>query len=302
MTDSAQSWDDALAGFAAREALPEGFIDLARMHYTPLADRLLAARGREPLVIGLCGAQGSGKSTLAELLALRWRAAGLGVAVLSLDDLYLTKEARADLARDVHPLFRLRGPPGTHDVQLGLDAIDALRNAGAASRVALPRFDKGSDTRAPRERWNIHVGVADVILLEGWCVGARPQAPDALVEPANALETGEDADGVWRRAVNDRLGGVYQMLFAATDRLVLLAVPDFKSVLEWRLLQERKLRVCLAREGRTGGMSDEEIARFVLVYERLTRHILAEMPDRADAVLTLDHNHGIARAEYRQAL
>jgi D-glycerate 3-kinase len=35
-------------------------------------------------------------------------------------------------------------------------------------------------------------------------------------------------------------------------------------------------------------MAKNEVARFVAHYERLTRHILKEMPGRADLVIRLD--------------
>ena len=83
-------------------------------------------QGGHPLVLGICGAQGSGKSTLAEALAERLERDGLACAVLSLDDLYLTRAERERLARGVHPLLATRGPPGTHDTSLGIAVLDAL--------------------------------------------------------------------------------------------------------------------------------------------------------------------------------
>ena len=59
--------------------------------------------------------------------------------------------------------------------------------------------------------------------------------------------------------------------------------PEFEIVRRWRGEQEAKLRA----EGR-GGMSEAELDRFVQHYERLTRHILADMPDYADLVIRLD--------------
>ena len=294
MTGAREDFDEALRSFVEREGLPLGFHDLARTQYVRLADALSARRSKGgPLVVGVCGAQGSGKSTLSDVLALRWRTQGLSCAVVSLDDLYLPREAREALAGEVHPLLRLRGPPGTHDVKLGLELFATLRRAGPDSRVALPRFDKASDTRRPVYGWDVHRGKADIILFEGWCMGARPEGAEALVAPVNALEANEDIDGVWRRFANDALAGPYQTLFGQIDVLVLLAVPDFDSVLRWRLLQERKLRARLERDGTKGGMSDEEVRRFVGVYERLTRHILAEMPARADMLMTLDCGHDV---------
>jgi len=243
------------------------------------ADAIRPALGERLCVIGLCGAQGSGKSTLAAGLAELFEREGTATAILSIDDLYRTKAERERLARAIHPLLRTRGVPGTHDVALGLSVIDALA-AGRPTR--LPRFDKAIDDRAPASQWGTAPAGTRLLILEGWCVGARPQPEEALTEPVNILERDEDPDGIWRRSVNAELAGAYQHLFARLDRLILLAAPGFDIVLRWRIEQEHQLR----RE-RGGGMSDVEVARFIEHYERLTRHILAEMPGRADLTILL---------------
>jgi D-glycerate 3-kinase len=235
---------------------------------------------RGPLVVGLCGAQGSGKSTLAAALAARLDAA----AVLSLDDLYRTRAAREQLARTVHPLLRTRGVPGTHDIDLGLSVFDALDRGDDAP---LPRFDKARDDRAPRDAWGVASGATRIVLLEGWCVGAVAQDDGALADPVNALERDEDADGRWRRHVNAALAGDYQRLFARIDVLVLLAAPDFAVVRDWRSEQEHALRARVGADA-PGVMDDAELLRFIAHYERLTRHILAEMPRRAALTIRLD--------------
>ncbi len=238
------------------------------------------------MILGICGAQGSGKSTLARRLRERFEERGARVAVLSLDDLYLGREARGVLAREVHPLFATRGVPGTHDVELGLRLLDDLR---AGRSVRLPRFDKGNDERLPESEWPA-ISAADMIILEGWCVGARPQDEAELIEPVNELERERDRDGRWRRAVNDALKGPYAQLFGRLDRLLLLAAPNFLIVRDWRTQQEHGLRRRLRAEGKVGArvMSDDEVARFIQYYERLTRHILREMPGRADLTIRLD--------------
>ena len=182
---------------------------------------------RAPLVVGVCASQGAGKSTLCREAKARFEARGRRVAVLSLDDLYLSHAARAELAARVHPLFATRGVPGTHDVALGARVLDALRAGGTAR---LPRFDKASDDPLPQSDWP-DAAAPDLILFEGWCVGVPAQAASALAAPVNALERDEDADGVWRRAVNDALAGPYAELWARIDRLVFLAAPDFDTVL-----------------------------------------------------------------------
>ncbi|QDX24637.1 kinase [Sphingomonas suaedae] len=248
-----------------------------------------AARG--PLVLGICGAQGSGKSTLADALVSRFAAAGIRAATLSLDDLYLGRAARAELARDVHPLFATRGVPLTHDAASGCAILDAVR---AGTPVQLPRFDKASDAPLPREAWEA-VDALDLLIFEGWCVGARPQADVALADPVNRLEQDEDPDGIWRRAVNAALAGPYRALFDRIDRLVLLAAPDFSVVRRWRGEQEAALRARLRREGRDPAetMDDAALDRFVEHYERITRSILTEMPARADLTLRLDAQRAI---------
>ncbi len=268
--------------FLAQEQLPETFRLTLEAVCEPLAARAMDWRtdfGRTAL-IGLCGAQGSGKSTIARATVHLLTATGRKAVALSLDDFYLSREARGWLADKVHPLLAVRGPPGTHDVALGCAILDGLTQPGA---TPLPGFDKATDERLPRSAWGAAEGPLDVVILEGWCVGARPQPLDRLEPHINALEREQDAGRIWRSYVNRQLAEPYQALFARLDRLVLLQAPGFDVVRGWRTEQEAKLR---ARTG--AGMSDDEVARFVQHYERLTRWILEEMPARADWVIPLD--------------
>lgn len=242
------------------------------------------AAGPRPLILGICGSQGSGKSTLARGLV---ETLGVRAATLSLDDLYLGKAERAGLARNIHPLLVTRGVPLTHDVSLGCAILDAVK---AGQPVRLPRFDKASDEPLPEAQWEVAEGPLDLLILEGWCVGAAPQPDGDLVAPVDDLERVEDPDGSWRRAVNTALAGPYQTLFGRIDRLVLLAAPGFEVVHSWRAQQEAELRGALAAQGRDPAlaMTDGQIARFIQHYERITRAILQEMPGRADLTLHLD--------------
>lgn len=261
-----------------------------------LADSAASRRAACPLVLGLCGAQGSGKSTAAAAAARVLERQGRRVAVLSLDDLYLPRSKRENLAAH-HPLLRLRGVPGTHDVELGVAVLRAL---GETGRVRLPRFDKSIDDLRPRAEWPEVASPVDVVLFEGWCVGARPQAAADLARPVNALEREEDPDGRWRAFANARLAGDYQGLFARIDVLALLAAPGFSVVAGWRREQEASLRREIAGRGGVleATMSDAQIKRFVQTYERLTEHILAEMPGRAELVVRLDSARGVTAMEW----
>jgi D-glycerate 3-kinase len=273
--------DDGLGAYRAAEGLPDSFRRTYALVCQPLADRAAEWRrdfGRTAMV-GLCGTQGSGKSTIAAATVRLLHDAGLNAVALSLDDFYLGRDARGWLAGKVHRLLQVRGPPGTHDVALACAVLDHLRQPGT---VPLPAFDKALDERRPKRAWREVEAPVDVVILEGWCVGARPEPPERLKTPLNALERRDDPTGAWRSYVNRQLAEPYQALWGRLDRLVLLQAPGFDVVRGWRAEQEAKLR---ARTG--AGMSDAQVGQFVQHYERLTRWILEEAPGRADWTIPL---------------
>jgi len=250
----------------------------------------------DALIIGVCGAQGTGKTTLCRgLEVLLTGACGLRVVGLSLDDLYLTGSERKALARTVHPLLGTRDVPGTHDVELARCTLGRLRELGPDEQTEVPRFDKALDDRSGT--WEQVGGPIDVVVFEGWCVGARAGPKHQLSTPVNERERAEDPDGRWRRYVDDALRGPYQDLFDDLDALVLLRAPDWECVRSWREVQEAKLR----DDGGAGPgvMTPAEVQRFLMLFERITRDVLAEMPGRADAVVDLDRAHEIVRMHMR---
>jgi D-glycerate 3-kinase len=271
--------------------LPAGYKATVDPLCRPLADAIAGWRREalRPIVVGVCGPQGSGKSTLCTVIAALLAERDLRTAVLGLDDLYLPKARRATMAAAIHPLFQTRGPPGTHEVALGLRLLESLTRDTASGDVALPTFDKASDDRRPPDQWPHIQTPIDVVLFEGWCVGARPQASAALAIPINALEAEEDPTGRWRASVEAALAGPYQTLFERLDRLILLKAPSFEQVYTWRAEQEAALagRLDAAPDPSRRTMSPDELRRFIMHYERLTRHILTEMPSRADVVVEL---------------
>jgi D-glycerate 3-kinase len=251
-----------------------------------LLDRFLARKPRRGVarLVGVCGTQASGKSTLCAQLVAAARARGVRALTLALDDYYLTRGERRALARRAHPLLATRGVPGTHDAKRLGRTLDALR-AGRVAGLRLPRFDKGKDTRVPPSRERRLRAAPELVLVEGWCVGVPPQTRSALARPVNALELGEDPSGDWRKWVDARLRREYVPVWRRFDALLLLAAPSFEIVRRWRGEPERELR---RRRGATHAMSEAQLDRFVMHYERLTRHALQVVPRLADVVVRLD--------------
>lgn len=268
-------------------------------HYPELATWLRQQqRPGKSFFLGINGAPGTGKSTLAAYLQLTLEVENnLRVVVLSIDDYYLGHKDRQRLGEQIHPLLRTRGVPGTHDMQMLARCVEKLEQSGQGSTLSLPRFDKALDDRSKEESWPVVSGPFDLIILEGWCVGSTPQPEAALLQPVNALEKEHDANGVWRRYVNDRLGQDYANLFAKLDAMIFLEAPNFDAIHRWRLEQEEKLAETTPHNS-ANLMNSEQLAVFIQHYERLCKKNLATMPGTADAVVVLDDNHDCVRISY----
>lgn len=282
--------------FLDRNQLPLSYLDAANQWFAPLVDNIVKNYKPDysPQVIGINGCQGSGKSTLADYLCTVV-AERLGVATvsLSLDDFYLTKTERNHLAAKVHPLLATRGVPGTHDVQLAMDSIKSL---AAGQKTLITRFDKSIDDRAPAASLKTTEGKIGLIVVEGWCLGAKPESTEKLIQPINSLEENDDRDGIWRAYVNRALQNDYPPLFALVDELIMLQAPAFDTVFKWRLEQEQKMVKRLEKEGincGSGVMSEQQILRFISYFQRVTENILDEMPQRADHLFKLGQSREI---------
>ena len=247
-------------------------------------------KDNSPFLIGLTGGQGSGKTTLSEFVQLilkeYFNRKSIG---FSIDDIYKTKEERKDLGVSIHPLCEVRGVPGTHNVQLGLDTLNSLYNADPNQITLIPIFSKPLDEHLPKEDWIKYSGKPDFIFFDGWFCGAKPISEENWEEPINELEKNEDPNGLWSKWYNKELKGDYQKLFDAFDILVMIKVPNMEHVYESRWVQEKTLAKTLKdEEMKKKIMTKDEVYRFVMHYERLTRYILEEVPKFADIVIARD--------------
>ena len=248
-----------------------------------LVGRLIAGGPRDsPPLIAVVGAQGSGKTTLARAAADRF-----GAVQISIDDVYLTRAGREAMAREVHPLFVHRGPPGTHDLGLLQRLIDRLSSAGPDDETLIPDFDKRGDDRWPLDRWRRFTGRPSAILIDAWCLGALPEDEAALAVPVNDLERERDPDRRWRRAVDGFVAGPYAAFAARFDAVLFLEAPGFEVVLDWRAQQEADLLGVAPAD--LPPDERDRLAGFIQYFERVTRRMLAGGV-RADVTVKLDRN------------
>ena len=285
--------------FLHTEELPATYGEDMLTWFLPAAQELLLrlkSNHNKPLFIGINGAQGTGKSTLAKLFKLCCTEAGLKVVVLSIDDFYLSKGARAQLAETVHPLLATRGVPGTHDVEQLRSCLSQLLDSQTGT-VKVPRFDKAADNPITEDHWAPTTLPVDLVILEGWFIGLEPEPCEHLISPVNRLEASEDVDGSWRKFVNNSLRSDFADTFGRLDSLLMLQAPSFEQVFAWRSLQEEKLkrhRAARVDADTSGVMNPEDIGRFIQHFERLTRHALNTLPRKADWVFHLDSQHRVA--------
>jgi D-glycerate 3-kinase len=293
-----------LSDFISQHQLPEPYIAEARQWFFPLAESIVKKQQKHgaAYIVGINGAQGSGKSTLADLLIYLFKEKyQLNAIALSIDDFYFTRQQRLTLSNTVHPLLATRGVPGTHDVTLALEVIQSLCDEETSSIV--PRFDKSIDDRSPDINVEPVPAKTDIIILEGWCLGAEAQPENALSQPINELEKEEDPDGIWRSYVNQQLRHVYPDLFKLINTWIMLKAPSFDCVYQWRLEQENKLRKSLSSSAPKSVtnkiMDDHGIKRFIQYFQRITEHLLITLPEKVDYLFELDENRKITNSRLR---
>ena len=249
------------------------------------------------LILGLSGSQGSGKTMVTGILQIILKKFfKKNIYIISIDDFYKTLRDRNRMSQQKHSLFKTRGVPGTHDINLIKNFfISAKRKK--FKKIKLPKFNKSIDDRSKKNYWHNINKRPEIIILEGWCVGAKPQIISSLRKPVNILERHEDKDLIWRKYANEKLKKEYKEVFAMIDYFIFMKVPNFKVVFKWRLLQESKLRKKLHYKKKI--MTYSAIKRFIMFYQRITLQMMKDLSKSASIVLLLKKNHEIKRVLFR---
>ena len=295
---------DYITDFLQRHLLPHSYLAQAKQQFQPVLENIIAqchANKKEmnssqqhykPIFVGINGCQGSGKSTLADYLATKLNNQyQLNTVFFSLDDFYLSKVERQKLAHTIHPLFKTRGVPATHNIELLTQTLSTLANN--QGELVIPVFDKMVDNPKPRSQWQQVNLPVDVVIIEGWCWGTQAQTEQQLLEPINGLERDFDKNGVWRGYVNQQLKHYYQPLYEYMDLSLMLKAPSFASVKQWRFEQELKLVLNEASFDENVQMDEQEIEQFIQYFQRLTEHSLATLPQQVDFCFYLNQQRKI---------
>ena len=289
-----------LSFLATQEARGEPFRDkLGQLNtfYLPICEKIYQdyKKNKKIKIIGLTGGQGAGKSTITQIIKIILETKyKLKVVYFSIDDFYKKTSERVEMSKKIHHLFKTRGVPGTHDTSLIKKTLINLTKK-KFKPLTIPLFDKSTDDRFPKKKWQKIKKQPQIIIFEGWCVGAKPQEKKYLKKSINILEKKYDTNLVWRTKVNHELLNKYAGIFNKIDRLIFLKVPNFECVYKWRLLQEKKLQ--LTSKGKKI-MSPIEVREFIMYYERITKQMLIDLTKKAYAVLYLDKKHRFNKIKF----
>ena len=255
---------------------------------------------RKPLIIGLAGGQGSGKTTISSILTLILkRYFKLNVCKVSIDDFYKTRKDRKLLSKTKHDLLMTRGVPGTHDVNLLLSFFKNIKSKNFKT-LQIPTFNKAIDDRCSKSLWQKIKIKPDVIIFEGWCVGARAQTSSQLKKPINLLEKTHDQDVKWRSYVNKQLKTKYKSLFKQLDELIYLKAKNFNLLRKWRLKQEKKLWFQKKNKKNLKIMSSSDIIDFMQTYQRITQQMFNDTIRSSSIVMNLNSKHQIEKIKFKK--
>ena len=255
---------------------------------------------KKPFILGLSGGQGSGKTTISSIISIILsKYFKLNVFKISIDDFYKTRKKRLELSKKVHPLLMVRGVPGTHDINIMLDFFKRIKEKKFKS-IKLPRFNKATDDRYNKKLWYSVKRRPDVIIFEGWCVGAKAEQNYSLKTPINSLEKLKDQKQIWRRFVNKQLKSKYKKLYDQLNCLLFIKAKNFSLLRQWRIKQEKKLSLKSKRSNKLKIMSDKEIINFMQTYQRITQNMFKSVPKYASIILNLNSNQQIKSVVYNK--
>lgn len=181
------------------------------------------------IILGIQAHQGCGKTTFCEIISfLTKNIYELNINSLSIDDIYLSYEELKKLRKE-DPRFKFRGPPGTHDVNLGQEILENVKNRKILYDI--PRYDKsankGLGDRA-KECIKIYRPL-DVLIFEGWFLGSEPVDEDILEKYC----TNNQSTLEFQKLINNNLHN-YTPLWNQVNYWIIMKPIKYEFSKKWR--------------------------------------------------------------------
>jgi D-glycerate 3-kinase len=291
---------DRLERYRIEKKIPENLDFQYFWFYVPLAwwvaDRVAEKRKKflgQAYGLAINGGQGTGKTTKAGFLKIILEVLGFRVVTFSTDDFYKTHEELQKL-KQRSPIYKSRGPPGTHDIKKLKEVIGALKQRKATK---IPKYDKsafdGEGDREPGEKWEVVPEGTDIFIVEGAQAGLRPiSSREDLCKPTrdktlNKTELKHDPTCLYRETFNEATREYVQVsnLF---DNLVMLDV-SLRAIRKGRMEQEAKMI-----QEKKKGMDPGALREFIDYYSLFLR-VIKNLADSKypDLVVKIGYNSKI---------
>ena len=242
----------------------------------------------ERRLLGLSALPGCGKTTLGQWIEAAAKALDLSIQVVSLDDFYFEAD-RLDAAMLGNPWGVPRALPGSHDLELLQDCLQRWRRC---EDVFMPCFDKSKrQGRGDRSGWRRCK--ADLLILEGWFVGCRPN-PDSTADEPHLEIPLSPQEFEWRQSLQPVLAH-YEEAWSCFNQLWQLRATDFNAPLLWKREQEATLQL-----ERGASLSDSDLEQFIrMILCSLPSSSFQQMP--ADVVVEVDPDRSLRRIHLPRA-
>ena len=83
------------------------------------------------------------------------------------------------------------------------------------------------------------------------------------------------------------------------NNIIYIKTPSFSLLKQWRIKQEKKLRFKTRFKKKFKIMSNLQILKFMMFYQRITLQMLKDLPKIADVVLHLSAKQHISKIQFK---
>ena len=179
------------------------------------------------------------------------------VNFLSIDDLYKTY-SELEILKTNDPDYVYRGPPGTHDINLGLDVFKKFKNR--QSNYILPRYDKSLNNGLGDRSDELSIKIEkplDILIFEGWFLTVNPVTDIEISLYKNSDKSTNHYNENLIRKMNAKLEP-YKELWDCIDNLINLCPENYEFSRQWRINAEHEM---IKRSGK--GLNNEQLYKFL---------------------------------------